>query len=114
MLVFGLGWILWRARSGSFAQDAAPEPAPLPRRLREMAQSEGFDIAEVRQDGTAPGDLRPLWLAALPVLAVVVLNGVFVWLLLPLFDTSYLVEDRWGATTFESVKGSGRSSWPYR
>jgi len=105
MLVFGLGWILWRARSGSFAQDAAPEPAPLPRRLREMAQSEGFDIAEVRQDGTAPGGLRPLWLAALPVLAVVVLNGVFVWLLLPLFDTSYLVEDRWGATTFESVKG---------
>jgi len=70
-----------------------------------MAQGEGFDIAEARQDGVAPDNLPPIWLAALPILAVVVLNGLFVWLVLPLFDSAFLAEPRWGETTFERVRG---------
>lgn len=106
MLAFGLGWLLWRARSGALADDAEPAAAaPLPRRMREMAQGEGFDIAEARQDGVAPDNLPPFWLAALPIVAVVVLNGLFVWLVLPLFDSAYLAEPRWGDTTFERVRG---------
>ncbi|MBA4325437.1 MAG: transporter [Rhodobacter sp.] len=106
MLAFGLGWLLWRARSGVLADDAEPvAAAPLSRRMRELAQGEGFDIAEARQDGVAPDNLPPIWLAALPILAVVVLNGLFVWLVLPLFDSAFLAEPRWGETTFERVRG---------
>ncbi|MBS3980807.1 MAG: GntP family permease [Rhodobacteraceae bacterium] len=106
MLAFGLGWLLWRARSGALADDAEPvAAAPLSRRMRELAQGEGFDIAEARQDGVAPDNLPPIWLAALPILAVVVLNGLFVWLVLPLFDSAFLAEPRWGETTFERVRG---------
>ncbi|WP_304618240.1 GntP family permease [Paracoccus sp. (in: a-proteobacteria)] len=106
MLAFGLGWLLWRARSGALADDAEPvAAAPMSRRMRELAQGEGFDIAEARQDGVAPDNLPPIWLAALPILAVVVLNGLFVWLVLPLFDSAFLAEPRWGETTFERVRG---------
>lgn len=106
MLAFGLGWLLWRARSGVLADDAEPvAAAPLSRRMRELAQGEGFDIAEACQDGVAPDNLPPIWLAALPILAVVVLNGLFVWLVLPLFDSAFLAEPRWGETTFERVRG---------
>lgn len=106
MLAFGLGWLLWRARSGALTDDAEPvAAAPLSRRMRELAQGEGFDIAEARQDGVAPDNLPPIWLAALPILAVVVLNGLFVWLVLPLFDSAFLAEPRWGETTFERVRG---------
>lgn len=108
MLGFGLAWILWRARKGRFAPAAhrSTDPAPaLPRRMRELAQGEGFDIAEARQDGAAPEGLPPLWLAALPVLAVVVLNGLFVWVVLPRFDSAYLAEAQWGATSLDRVRG---------
>ena len=60
MLGFGLAWLLWRARRGRFAADAPEAAPPAAARLREIAQGEGFDIAEARQGGEAPTDLPPL------------------------------------------------------
>ena len=108
MLFFGLAWLAWRARHGRFADDPAPATAPdpaLPHRMREMAQGEGFDIAEARRDGTAPAGLPPLWVALAPIIAVVALNAVFAALVLPALDTAYLADPRWGATDFTRVRG---------
>ena len=108
MLFFGLAWLAWRARHGRFADDPAPATAPdpaLPHRMREMAQGEGFDIAEARRDGTAPAGLPPLWVALVPIIAVVALNAVFAALVLPALDTAYLADPRWGATDFTRVRG---------
>jgi H+/gluconate symporter-like permease len=107
MLGFGLAWLMWRARRGRFAEEttAPAGVGMLPRRFREMAQGEGFDIAEARQGGEAPTDLPPLWLAALPIVAVVALNGLFAGLLLPMLDTAYLAADRWGGVGFDRLRG---------
>ncbi len=107
MLGFGLAWLMWRARHGRFAEDtvAPADAGMLPRRFREMAQGEGFDIAEARQGGEAPADLPPLWLAALPIVAVVALNGLFAGVLLPMLDTAYLAEERWGGVGFDRLRG---------
>lgn len=108
MLFFGLAWLMWRARHGRFADDPAPATAPDPalsHRMREMAQGEGFDIAEARRDGTAPAGLPPLWVALAPIIAVVALNAVFAALVLPALDTAYLADPRWGATDFTRVRG---------
>ena len=84
MLGFGLAWLLWRARRGRFAADAPEPPPPAPARLREMAQGEGFDIAEAQRDGAAAAAAPPpLALAAAPILLVVALNGLFAGLVLP-------------------------------
>ncbi|OYW20272.1 MAG: transporter, partial [Burkholderiales bacterium 12-64-5] len=108
MLFFGLAWLMWRARYGRFVDDPAPATVPAPalsHRMREMAQGEGFDIAEARRDGTAPAGLPPLWVALAPIIAVVALNAVFAALVLPALDTAYLVDPRWGATDFTRVRG---------
>lgn len=108
MLVFGLAWLLWRARYGRFTDYSAPETTPDPalsRRMREMAQGEGFDIAEARRDGAAPVGLPPLWVAVAPIIAVAALNAVFAALVLPVLDTAYLADPRWGATDFTRVRG---------
>jgi H+/gluconate symporter-like permease len=87
MLAFGLAWLLWRARHGRFASGAANSAgaAPIvpPARLREMAQGEGFDIAEARRDEVSATALPPVPLAAAPILLVVALNGLFAGLVLP-------------------------------
>ncbi|MBS3960793.1 MAG: GntP family permease [Sandarakinorhabdus sp.] len=108
MLAFGLAWLMWRARHGRFAEDAEPlaeTDVAKPRRMREMAHGEGFDIAEARQDGAPLEGLPPLWLAALPIVAVVALNGLFSGVLLPMLDTAYLSGEQWGATAFERLRG---------
>src|SRR5262249_40259813 len=47
----------------------------------------------------------PFWLALLPVVVVIVSNFVFIEVVLPRMDTSYLAEPRFGQTTVESVRG---------
>ncbi|MDP3137175.1 MAG: GntP family permease [Burkholderiaceae bacterium] len=108
MLFFGLAWLIWRARYGRLADDPAPATVPDPAlscRMREMAQGEGFDIAEARRDGTAPAGLPPFWVALAPIIAVVALNAAFAALVLPALGTAYLADPRWGATDFTRVRG---------
>jgi len=83
MLGFGLTWLRWRARHGRFAADPPEPPPPAAARLREMAQGEGFDIAEAGRGGATTAAAPPLALAAAPILLVVALNGLFAGLVLP-------------------------------
>ena len=50
-------------------------------------------------------NLPPFALALLPVIVVIVTNFVFIQIVVPLIDTSWLAEPLFGATTIESVRG---------
>lgn len=111
MFSFGLFWLQRRATSAKakgegygLHADSLPAPDLV---MREHAQCEGFDIAELVEPSPQPDveSLPPFWLALLPVLAVIVSNFVFVQLVLPLMDTSFLQEPLFGETNIESVRG---------
>ena len=111
MFGFGLFWLnrraaAARARGEGYGVHADSLPT-LDLVMREHAQSEGFDIAELSEAAPKSADvnLPPFWLALLPVLVVIVSNFVFVQLVLPLMDTSFLAEPLFGETTIESVRG---------
>lgn len=105
MLGLGLFWIMRRATTWTAETIPAlsPQAARSPTELRELAQGEGFDVNSLRQD-TQP-NLPPVWLAMLPIVLVITLNFMFAVLLLPMLDTSYLGDSRYGATTFDAVRG---------
>ena len=111
LIMFGLGlaWLNRRAASARAAgegygahADSLPKPDVV---MREHAQSEGFDLAELPEGPASEENLPPFWLALLPVLVVIVSNFVFIQLVLPLMDTSYLADPLFGETTIESVRG---------
>jgi len=92
MLGFGLAWLLWRARHGRFTAPAEAAGPPDPARLREMAQGEGFDIAEARRGEDVVALPPPLLLAVAPIVLVVALNGLFAGLVLPAIDGAGLAD----------------------
>ena len=105
MLGLGLRWIMGRASTWTHESSptlatglADPQKEPL-----ELASSECNDDSSLTVQ--QPMDLPPAWLAALPIALVIVLNFTFAVLVLPQFNTSYLVEPRYGATTFGAVRG---------
>lgn len=134
MLVFGIVWLnrraaAARARGEGYGRhdDSLPAPGVV---LREKAQGEGFDISEVHPSpatapepaaargaekpardragadpADAPADRPSFALAVAPVVVVIAVNFLFVQLVVPLMDTGYLAEDRFGATSIESVRG---------
>ncbi len=104
MLGLGLTWLTRRA--ASWSEPATTVSALRPRsakELRELGQGEGFDISCLGDQRAF--ELPPLWIAALPIGLVIVLNLVFATLLLPAFDTTYLAEKRFGAVGFDAVRG---------
>jgi H+/gluconate symporter-like permease len=115
MLGFGLWW-LRRAEAAArragegYGGDAgnAAEAAAADERIRERATTaREFDPAEVyrgHQSDTAP----PAILAALPLIVVIGVNFVMAMIVLPRIDTSFLAEERWGATSLQSVGACGR------
>lgn len=50
-------------------------------------------------------DLPGIWLAMTPVIAVIGINAVLTYLVIPNMDTAFLAEARYGATTIDSVRG---------
>jgi len=80
MLVFGLGWLAFRARV--LAGEAAPEMPPTPLQSQAM----------------------PLWAALLPILSVGVVT-LAMGRIMPLMDTSYLSDARYGATDLSRLQG---------
>lgn len=108
MLGLGAAWLAWRERAARAAGEgygeagghttAAPDKA-----LREYAQGEGYDLAELQAApaGRAPG----LALAAAPIALVVALNYVFSALVIPALDTGYLARPEYGATSVDKVRG---------
>ena len=109
MFLLGVAWlnrrVAWARTAGEgYGQhdDSLPERGVV---MREHSQSGGFDISELPDGPAADADLPPLALALLPILVVIVLNLVFIELIVPAMDTTYLAEARFGQTTIESVRG---------
>ena len=111
MLGFGLWW-LSRAEAaarrkgegyggGAVAPDAAADD-PLVRERATTAST--FDPAEAhhgRHSEQSPG----IVVAILPLVVVVLVNLAMSMLVLPHLNTSFLAEERWGATPLSSVSG---------
>jgi len=109
MLVLGVAWLQRRASAATakgegFGGPAAAAPVP-DLVMREQTQDRGFDLAELARPPDPPADLPSFALALLPVVVVIVANFGFVSLVVPLMDTGYLAEPKFGATTIESVRG---------
>ena len=109
MFLLGVAWLNRRAKSARTAgegygdhADSLPAPDVV---MREHAQSQGFDLAEMPVNPPEEESLPPFALALLPVIVVIVANFAFIQLIVPLLDTSYLAEPRFGATKLENVRG---------
>jgi len=101
MLGLGLLWIIRRAatRAGEVKPAGAPGVTSVP-------EPSAVGLPGTGDASPPPTLTRPRgWLAALPIWLVIVLNLLFANILLPMLDTNYLGEARYGATTFESVRG---------
>ncbi len=109
MFVLGTVWLTRRAAKARTAAEGYGEHSDsLPAQdvvMREHAQSGGFDINELPDEQTRTEALPPFLIALAPVIIVIVVNFAFVQFIVPLMDTSFLAEPRFGATTIESVRG---------
>lgn len=112
MFMLGILWLNRRAAKARAAGEGYGRHADdMPQTdvvMREHAQQEGFDIAELgagTATATPAGNEPSFALALLPVLVVIVTNSVFVKVILPMMDTSYLAEPLFGETTIEAVRG---------
>jgi len=111
MLGFGLWWLARReaaarrAGEGFGGAHGAPEAAAADLVVRERATTAStFDPAEMQHghhSEESPGTL----VAVLPLVVVVLVNLVMSMALLPLLDTSFLAEERWGKTPLSAVSG---------
>ncbi|MDJ0684563.1 MAG: GntP family permease [Alphaproteobacteria bacterium] len=109
MFLLGTAWLTRRAKKARAAgegygahEDSLPVPDVV---MREKSQQEGFDVAEL-SDKPSPAGADPAFaLAIAPVVMVIVVNLIFVEIVVPMLDTSYLSEARFGPTTIESVRG---------
>jgi H+/gluconate symporter-like permease len=91
LIMFG-GGILWlKMRAGAAAR-----------------RSEGFgDHPRTDADAAlaADAELPAFRIAIAPVVAVIVLNAVLTYLIIPNLDTAFLAEERYGATSIDAVRG---------
>jgi H+/gluconate symporter-like permease len=109
MFLLGTAWLSRRSAQARAAgegygvhADSLPEPDTV---MREHSQSGGFDINELPEGRDESEKLPPFPLALAPVVIVIVVNFAFVEFVVPLLDTAYLAEPRFGATRIESVRG---------
>lgn len=110
MLTFGLWWLgraehQARGVGEGYSADARPEMPVDDSLLRERATiASEFDPAEIPHGRTAeapPGVL----VALLPLIVVILVNLTMSVFVLPRLDTSFLAEERWGATSLSAVGG---------
>jgi len=108
MLAFGLWWLgrvekaARQSGEGYFAHDRAEIDDP---NLRERATvASEFDPTEIRHG--KPAVAAPSFLIALlPLIVVILVNLTMSVFVLPRLDTSFLAEERWGATSLSAVGG---------
>lgn len=109
MLGLGLTWLTFRQRrpaAWDVGVGRSPAVEPTRRDLREYAQTEGYDLVEIADPAERDSlDLPSAGVAAAPILLVVALNYAFAAYILPALDMSYLSLPRYGATSFDSVRG---------
>ncbi|MGI9525039.1 MAG: GntP family permease [Hyphomicrobiaceae bacterium] len=109
MLVLGMVWLTYRSNQAASAgegygahDDALPVPDTV---MREHAQDEGFDLAEVDSQRPAEQDQPSFYLAVAPVVFVIAVNFLFLEFVVPNLDTSFLADPLFGNTTIEAVRG---------
>src|SRR5215468_179492 len=110
MLGFGLWW-LGRAEASArragegFGASVTPAMAADQSPVRERATTASeFDPAEIPHCGYVK-ELPPTWVAFLPLVVVILVNLAMSLFVLPALDTSFLTEERWGATSLSAVGG---------
>jgi H+/gluconate symporter-like permease len=108
MLILGMLWLSWRLRTATAKgegygdhEDVMPKPDKM---LREHAEGEGFDIAELDEKAQPAGE-PGFFLALFPIILVIALNYLFSMLIIPVMDTSFLALPQFGETDLASVKG---------
>ena len=108
MLALGMLWLARRERAARRAGEGygddtqAAVPARPDKDVRDVAQGEGFDVAEV--EGGPPAG-PSLGLAVAPIVLVVALNYLFAEIVIPRMDTGYLALAAYGETSIEAVRG---------
>ncbi|MEZ5391273.1 MAG: hypothetical protein R2724_00005 [Bryobacterales bacterium] len=110
MLAFGLWWLgrveqaARRAGEGYRSPKGIEMPVDDPL-LRERAMIAGeFDTAEIPHARRSDAS-RGAFVAFLPLIVVILVNLVMSIVVLPRLDTSFLAEERWGATSLSAVGG---------
>nr|WP_314070413.1 SLC13 family permease [uncultured Roseococcus sp.] len=112
MLAFGLWWLNRAEGRARAAGEGFGDPTPAPVHeaaddpvLRERATvSREFDPSEIHRSADAGGE-PPIWIAALPLVVVVLTNLAMSFFVLPRFDAAFLAEPRWGGTSLSAVAG---------
>jgi H+/gluconate symporter-like permease len=113
MLLFGLWWLGLRRRAAQRSGEGFGAPGPVaPGRaaaddemVRELGSTASeFDPAEIRQ-GQRSAEEPSFAVAVLPLAIVVAVNLLMSMVVLPRLDLAFLAQERWGATSFDSVAG---------
>jgi H+/gluconate symporter-like permease len=110
MLAFGLWWLARAERAarrtnegfevGKGVESSTDDPG-----LRERAViASEFDPAEIPH-GRHAESLPSVRIALLPLVVVIVVNFIMSVTVLPRLDTSFLAEEKWGATSLAAVGG---------
>jgi H+/gluconate symporter-like permease len=112
MLGFGLWWLNCAESAARRSGEGYGTDSPVPidaaaenEIVRERASTaREFDPAEIRR-GHHSATVPPIFVAALPLVVVVVVNFLISMLVLPRMNFSFLAEDRWGGTSITAVAG---------
>ena len=115
MLVGGMLWLNYRARvaesrgegyGNDVAHKAAGEPPADDPAIAAPVGTGDIVPDEVAAAHSRAGDVAPGFLVAIaPIILVIALNALFTYFIIPAMDTSYLQQDRYGATSVQAVRG---------
>jgi H+/gluconate symporter-like permease len=109
MFALGTAWLTRRstqARAAGEGYGAHDDNLPVTDGvMREHVQSCGFDINELTEDHADAAEPPSFWLALAPVIIVIAVNFAFIQAIVPMMNTAFLAEPRFGATTIENVRG---------
>jgi len=109
MFVLGMAWLGRRAAraraAGEGYGDHPDNPSVRDPMMREHALGRGFDINELPARPASDENLPSFAVALVPVIVVIAANFLFIEVVVPRMDTSYLANPLFGATTIEAVRG---------
>jgi H+/gluconate symporter-like permease len=109
MLAFGLWWLsraeaIARVRGEGYGKGEAASAEMQADQRERAAIASQFDPAEIEHGAHARTD-PTVFVALLPLIVVILVNLAMSLFLLPRLDTTFLAEERWGATSLSAVGG---------